>query len=767
MDLEEIVQALYTGEISLENAKTALTIGESRGLEPHTIPTEDVQAGEPAKQASQKVTVETQTRAVGAIPCGRPASTAPTSSSTTTGRKEAIAIVGMSGRYPNARNLTEYWDNLVQGKNAIREIPLSRFDISDYYDPSPGRSGKISCKWLGALDEIEYFDPLFFHLSPAEAEVMDPQHRLFLEEGYKAFEDAGYSPRSLSNRTCGVYLGIMSHEYDLLLHQQGASDKSLLGGSSAIAAARLAYLLNLKGPALAIDTACSSSLVATHLACQALRDQEIDMALVGGVSLYLTPDSYIGMCNAGMLSPDGQCKTFDASANGFVPGEGVGALVLKRLADAEADQDQIYGVIIGSGMNQDGATNGITATSVRSQIELEREIYAKYAIDPESISYVEMHGTGTKLGDPIELEALASVFQEQTQRKQYCAIGSVKTNIGHTLAAAGVASIQKVLLAIKQKKLVPTLHFQQPNEHFDFEASPFYVNTEVQDWKSGDGSARRAAVSSFGFSGTNAHIVIEEYIPDCSGELASPTVSPSLFVLSAKSESQLKSYTQEMKWWIQAHEELALQDIAFTLQVGREAMDYRLAIVADSRDALLQSLEGFVDKQALTGIYAAQVKKGTKDATLFEADAQSLLHIWCQKKNLEKIAQVWVKGVSVDWKLLYGSAVAYGLAPQAFGTIPTETGQEPLVEASPTPTFPTVLTLPHRISLPTYPFAREPYWIPASTVGTVPCACPLTRTCSASPPEESRRHPTMLAALHPLVQRNTSTLWKQQFSSTF
>ena len=409
--------------------------------------------------------------------------------------------------------MSEYWDNLLQGKNAIREIPLSRFNVSDYYDPNPAASGKIYCKWLGALDDIEYFDPLFFHISPAEVEIMDPQHRLFLEEGYKAFEDAGYSPGQLSNRKCGVYLGISGQEYGLLLHEQNTAEMNLFGTSPAIAAARLAYLLNLKGPAIAFDTACSSSLVATHLACQALSNQEIDMALVGGVSLYLTPDSYIGMCAAGMLSPDGQCKTFDTSANGFVPGEGVGALVLKRLADAEADQDQIYGVIIGSGMNQDGATNGITAPSVRSQIELEREIYEKYQIDPKSIGYVEMHGTGTKLGDPIELEALATVFQEKTQCKQYCAIGSVKTNIGHTLATSGLAGLQKALLTMKYKKLVPTLHFQQPNEHFDFEASPFYVNTCVQDWKSGTGEPRRAAVSSFGFSGTNAHLVIEEYIP--------------------------------------------------------------------------------------------------------------------------------------------------------------------------------------------------------------------------------------------------------------
>jgi acyl transferase domain-containing protein len=634
----------------------------------------------------------------------------------------AIAIVGMSGRYPDARNLTSFWDNLVQGKNAIREIPLSRFDVSDFYDPNPAALGKMYCKWLGALDDIEYFDPLFFHLSPAEAEVMDPQQRLFLEEGYKAFEDAGYSPGLLSDRKCGVYLGIMGHEYDLLLHEQKALEVNVLGTSSAITAARLAYHLNLKGPTIAIDTACSSSLVATHLACQALSNREIDMALVGGVSLYLTSSSYVGMCRAGMLSPDGQCKAFDTSANGFVPGEGVGALVLKRLADAEADHDQIYGLIIGSGINQDGATNGITAPSVKSQIDLVREIYEKYHIDPASISYVEMHGTGTKLGDPIELEALATVFQEKTQNKQYCAIGSVKSNIGHTSAAAGMAGLQKVLLAMKQKKLVPTLHFQQPNEHFDFVASPFYVNTAVQDWHTAAASIpRRAAVSSFGFSGTNAHLVVEEYIPDRRGgqgqadrgrrdsglplseslRVPTSTKTPSLFVLSAKSENQLKSYAQEMKRWIRAHEEQALEDIAFTLQVGRQAMDYRLAIVADSREALLQRLEGFVDNHALTEIHTAQVKKSSlwvalsgptgNDATLFEADGQSLLRIWCQKKELAKIAQAWVRGVDVDWKLLYGSA--HGKVPVS-GTIPTAP------------------TLPHRISLPTYPFAQERYWIP-------------------------------------------------------
>ena len=730
MTSQEILRALYAGKISLEDAKKALNI-EAVGTVQDTIPAGPPQVGEPVKQASS-------------------------AAAQSTGQKEAIAIVGMSGKYPAARNLSEYWDNLVQGNNAIREIPLSRFDVSNYYNPDPAALGKIYCKWLGALEDIEYFDPLFFHLSPAEAKVMDPQQRLFLEEGYKAFEDAGYSPQLLSNRKCGIYLGIISQEYSLLLSQQKASEMNLLGTSSAIAAARLAYLLNLKGPALAIDTACSSSLVAAHLACQALSNQEIDMALVGGVSLYLTPDSYIGMCSAGMLSPDGQCKTFDTSANGFVPGEGVGALVLKRLADAEANHDHIYGVIIGSGMNQDGATNGITAPSVKSQIDLVREIYEKYAIDPASISYVEMHGTGTKLGDPIELEALSTVFQEKTQRKQYCAIGSVKSNIGHTSAAAGLAGLQKVLLAMKQKQLVPTLHFEQPNEHFDFDASPFYVNTAVQDWKSEVETPLRAAVSSFGFSGTNAHLVIEEYLsekdtpngqrdvggafrgkylekdqkssvgawacprpgspltafslddhasdPRGRGQAHAPTDSqippsesvdggqprpygprprssnphpypPVLFVLSAKSEHQLKSYAQEMKRWIQAHAELALTDMAFTLQVGRVALDHRLAIVTDSREVLLQRLEAFIDKQASTGIRTAHVKKGINDATLFEADesGQALLRVWCQKKDLEKLAQVWVRGVTIDWMLLYMLE-----AGQAQGTAPTtliEAGQ--------------------------------------------------------------------------------------------
>ncbi|BBB92542.1 MAG TPA: beta-ketoacyl synthase N-terminal-like domain-containing protein [Methylomusa anaerophila] len=599
--------------------------------------------------------------------------------------QDGIAIVGMSGRYPEADNLEQYWDNLANAKNSIKEIPKSRWDVSQYFDPHPAQKGKVYCKWLGALDDIEYFDPCFFHLSPSEAKTMDPQHRIFLQESYKAFEDAGYNRQMLSNKKCGVYLGvIMSGEYGLLMYKSQAGLISVTGNNFAIAAARISYFLNLKGPALPIDTACSSSLVAIHLACQALLNKEIDMALVGGVTLYLTPESYIGLCSAGMLSPDGRCKPFDNDANGFIPGEGCGTLVLKRLKDAELDNDNIYGVIIGSGINQDGKTNGITAPSVNSQIELEREIYSKYNIHPESISYVEMHGTGTKLGDPIELEALATVFKEKTNKKNYCAIGSVKSNIGHTSAAAGMASIHKVLLSMKNKKLVPTLHFNKHNAHFNFDDSPFYVNTKVRPWERGTGTLRRACVSSFGLSGTNAHIVIEEYQSknDVNNTaVATKAKKPILFVLSAKSEEQLKIYAECMMRYVEAHEDIDLDDMAYTLQVGREAMDYRLAFLADSRTVLLKALHDFTHDNSSIGLLTAQVKNSKAEVALFQEDedAKALLQTWISKGKQNKVAELWVKGLNISWDQLYS------------------------------------YTKPHRISLPTYPFAKEGYWVANKT----------------------------------------------------
>lgn len=605
---------------------------------------------------------------------------------------DRIAIVGISGRYPDAEDLAQFWKNLAEARNSVREIPRERWDVNAYYDPDPAKPGKIYCKWLGALKDIDCFDPLFFMISPGEAGSMDPQHRLFLEEGYKAFEDAGYSPQSLSNQKCGVYMGIMSYEYAFLL-QKHQAEFSNTGNSFAIGAARIPYFLNLKGPAIPVDTACSSSLVAVHLACQALSRKEVNMALAGGVSLYLTPEPYIGMCAAGMISADGQCKSFDDGADGFVPGEGVGALVLKRLEDAERDGDVIHGVIIGSGINQDGRTNGITAPSVSSQIELERDIYEQYNIDPASISYVETHGTGTKLGDPIELEALSAVFGTRTDRENLCALGAVKSNIGHTSAAAGVAGVHKILLSMKHGKLAPTLHFKTPNRHFDFEKSPFYVNATLKPWDAG-GAPRRAAVSSFGFSGTNAHVVIEEYVRQEIRSAGDNPPEPVAIVLSAKREEGLKQIARRLHDFLTAESfgtSPDLIDLTYTLQVGREAMEERLAFTAESIADVVEKLKRFLDGRT-EGLFRGCIKEKdeTLGALLADESLDVMLDLWIRKRASAQILSFWVKGLVVDWKKLQGNS------------------------------------MPRRISLPTYPFLRQRCWfesgLPSS--GDLPEAAP-------------------------------------------
>lgn len=610
-----------------------------------------------------------------------------------------IAIVGMSGRYPGAVNLTEFWDNLVHARNSIQEIPGERWDWRDHYDPDPAKPGKIYCKWLGSLSEIDCFDPGFFMISPAEAEGMDPQHRLFLEEAYRAFEEAGYSPQTLSDKKCGVYMGIMSSEYVHLLSQQQTTGLNT-GNSFSIAAARVPYYLNLKGPAIPIDTACSSSLVATHLACQSLRNGETDMALVGGVTLYLTPASFIGMCAAGMLSADGQCKSFDDGANGFVPGEGVGTLVLKRLEDAQRDGDVIHGVIIGSGINHDGRTNGITAPSVTSQMELERDVYQRFNIDPGTIDYVETHGTGTKLGDPIELEALTAVFRELTPRRNFCGIGSVKSNIGHTSAAAGVAGIQKMLLSMKHGKLVPTLNFEKPNAHCDFEDSPFYVNTETKTWRSQATTPRRAAISSFGFSGTNAHVVIEEYVDQRQAVPSSLQDRPTLIVLSARNEERLMEMVRNLQRYLKSGQfdsTCNIHDLAHTLQVGREAMEERVAVAASSIEELIEKLgELLKSRSEVPDVWRGRVKRTRGKLALFEANEETSkwIDIRADHGKHTRLMELWVTGLIIDWNHFYGA------------------------------------NKPRRISLPTYPFARERYWVSAAPV----IEKSITKVSSLPPP---------------------------------
>lgn len=595
--------------------------------------------------------------------------------------QNSIAIIGMSGQFPKSKTLAEFWDNLAHGTDCISEIPATRWSIDQYYAPDPKIPGKTCCKWMGVLEDIDKFDPLFFNISPAEAELMDPQQRLFLENCWRCIEDSGLSPLLLSGSRCGVFVGCGVGDYWQLTSGKGLNAQGLMGGANSILSARISYLLNLKGPCLAIDTACSSSLVAIAEACNSLILQISDLALAGGVCVMAGPSMHIMTSQAGMLSHDGRCFTFDHRANGFVPGEGVGVVLLKRLSDAVRDQDPIYGVIRGWGINQDGKTNGITAPSVNSQILLEKEVYQRFGINPETISLVEAHGTGTKLGDPIEVEALTESFRSFTDKKNYCALGSVKSNIGHLLAAAGIAGVIKILLALKYRMLPPTINFETLNEHIPLDNSPFYINTKLLPWEVASGTPRRACVSSFGFSGTNAHIVIEEYLSKAN-TAATPIIvntnNPIIFVLSAKSEGQLKIYADCMKNYMESLEDLNLADIAYTLQVGREAMDYRLALLADSKESLQKALERFINNNSSVGVLTAQVKRSKEGVALFEADddAKSLLQTWIQKRKLKKVAELWVKGLNLDWNKLYGDIK------------------------------------PRRINLPTYPFARERYWVP-------------------------------------------------------
>ncbi len=591
----------------------------------------------------------------------------------------AVAVVGMAGRFPKAGDLPAFWDNIAAGRDCISEIP----GIDRFYDPDPDAPGKTHCRWMGILEEVDKFDPLFFNISPLEAELMDPQQRLFLESCWSCIEDAGLDPAALSGSRCGVYVGCGPGDYGQFAGDQGLSSHGLIGGSASILSARISYLLNLKGPCLAIETACSSSLVAIAEACDGLMLHTSDLALAGGVHAMVGPGMHIMTSKAGMLSPNGRCFTFDNRADGFVFGNGVGVLLLKRLSDALRDRDPVHGVIRGWGVNQDGRTNGMTAPSVKSQIMLEKEVHERFGIDPKTISLVEAHGTGTRLGDPIEVEALTASFGSNGEGRGPCALGSVKSNIGHLLTAAGVSGMIKTLLALDRRMLPPTIHFETLNEHISLANSPFYVNTELRPWESAPGVPRRACVSAFGFSGTNAHIVIEEAPPD-RGAAGRPAPvdegRPGLFLLSAKSEERLVAHAASMRRHIDAHEALNLSDMAHTLRVGREAMAHRLAFLFDSRASLLAALDRFLRGESSRALFRGRAAPDRDQGDRAEAAPPA----GSGREALERAARSWVEGREVDWRPLGDARGSDGRPPR-------------------------------RIGLPAYPFARESYWVPSSS----------------------------------------------------
>src|SRR6478735_4535107 len=432
---------------------------------------------------------------------------------------EPVAVVGIGCRFPGGVVGPEaYWSFLANGGDAIGEIPSDRWDADAFYHQDPFAPGRMSSKWGGFLSDVAGFDADFFGISPREAEAMDPQQRVMLEVAWEALEHAGIAPDRIAGTRAGVMMGVYYTEYQGIsaANPDRIDAYSATGNAHAVAVGRIAYLLGLRGPAMAVDSACSSSLVAVHLACQSLRLRETDLALAGGVSLILRPETQIAMSKWGMLSPRGRCHSFDSRADGFVRGEGAGVVVLKRLTDAVRDGDRVLGVVRGSAVNQDGRSNGLTAPNAPSQRDVITRALRSADVPAGSVNFIETHGTGTGLGDPIEFDALAAVYGRGDVR---CALGAVKTNMGHLEAAAGIAGFIKTVLTLQHGEIPPNLNFEKWNPTIDPSPTRLFVPTEAGQWPQSD-NPRRGAVSSFGMGGTNAHIVLEqgpEYAPVVAG----------------------------------------------------------------------------------------------------------------------------------------------------------------------------------------------------------------------------------------------------------
>jgi acyl transferase domain-containing protein len=511
-----------------------------------------------------------------------------------------IAVIGMSGRFPGARNIDGFWQNLQDGVESIaffsdEQLTSSGIDPTVLNDPN-----YVNAK--GVLEDVEWFDASFFGFTPSEAEAMDPQHRIFLECAWEALEHAGYDAEGYKG-SIGVYGGTGMNTYlwhnlypnrDIMglrasLQTKMASEKDYL-------ATRVSYNLNLAGPSVAVQSACSTSLVAVHLACQSLLGGECDIALAGGVSINVPQQAGYVYQEEGIYSPDGHCRAFDARAQGTVFGNGVGIVVLKRLQDALTDGDCIHAVIKGSAINNDGSAKvGYAAPSVAGQAKVIARALAMADIDPATISYVETHGTGTALGDPIEIAALTRAFRANTKKQGSCAIGSVKTNVGHLSTAAGVVGLIKTVLALKHKVIPASLHFEQPNPQIDFANSPFYVNSKLSDWPAGE-HPRRAGVSSFGIGGTNAHVILEEAPPTETTKLSRPW---QLLVLSAKTPSALETTTTNLAEHFKQHPEVDLADVAYTLQVGRRSFNHRRMLVCQG----LEDAQGALETRNPHGVF--------------------------------------------------------------------------------------------------------------------------------------------------------------------
>ena len=500
-------------------------------------------------------------------------------------RSDPIAIVGMGLRLPGgARDADSLWRVLADGVDTISEIPRDRWNIDAYYDPDPDKPGKMNVRHGAFLENVDQFDAEFFGVSPREAVSMDPQQRLLLETTWEALENAAVAPASLFGTRTGVFVGIGNNDYWRMVFrdEEQIDAYGALGNSYSVAAGRLSYFLGVHGPSMTVDTACSASLVAVHLACASLRSGECNLALAAGVNLILSPEAHINFSKSRMLALDGRCKTFDAAADGYVRGEGCGVVVLKPLSAALADGNRVLGVIRGSAINQDGRSGGLTAPNGPAQEAVIREALKAAKVAPQEVSYLEAHGTGTSLGDPIEIRAAGAVLCKGRSSDQPLAIGSIKTNVGHLEAAAGIAGLLKVVLAFQHKQIPPHLHLKNRNPYIEWDQLSICIPTELAPWESLSGR-RIAGLSSFGFSGTNAHVILEEPPPMTKPE-ATMDRPVHLLALSARSSEALRQLATDYSSYFDANTKVSLPDICFTANAGRSHFAHRLAIVGESAD---------------------------------------------------------------------------------------------------------------------------------------------------------------------------------------
>lgn len=628
------------------------------------------------------------------------------SSEKTAIRKMEIAIIGVAGRFPMARDMDSFYDKLKKGTDCITEVPAERWDWKQYFDNDMTIPGKSYCKWGGFIDGISDFDPLFFNVSPRDAVFMDPQIRLFFESVHTLLENSGYTKERLKDRhrnNVGVYVGAMYQQYrDLTITRQEHPAMSLSSYSSI--ANRISHFFNFCGPSVAIDTMCSSSLLAIHMACQSLRLGECSIAVAGGVNLSIHPNKFVGLSQARLIASKPDSRSF-TNGDGYLPSEAIGCVLLKPLPNALADGDSILGIIRSSVTNHDGKSNGFAVPNPIAQEELIRRSFIESGIPPDTITYMEAAANGSPIGDVVEFTALKRAFAAFTKKEKFCAIGSVKSNIGHAEAASGISQVAKVLLQLKHGEIFPTIKTENLNPQLSFDNSPFYIQKTTGPWnRQVDGSAqtttpRRAAISSFGAGGTNVHLIVEEFVKiegPVNDEDERPRTVEKIFVFSANTKENLLRLAQRFIDFLKV-EDIALGKLAYSLQTARDVMDFKLAVVAHDKNQLIerlsiyQSSKSNLNELSEESIFTAQPTEDHHLKNFFSGKlAHSLVDMLCVQGSSEELAFYWIQGGKVPWHDLHRASQKV------------------------------------RCELPNYPFVRQTYWVDANADSAIVSSRVLT-----------------------------------------